>query len=1727
MKKIAVSCLLLLAMLCTLLPMTVGALANEPEGGAGGDTAQTNLTYEDLYVKKGMTVLLLAYDPANDGVVLEDGAGTWQNKITGKPLTSATLGGAATNIVGLHTITYPNEIVAEESVGLVSTKVHTDENGEPIFRATTTVYTDKSVAPDKDNRYVFTGDDGNTYVATKMELLIEAWDGTAYTTEGEVKMGGWFAEENGGIGYRLPDFYADGGFDTHYVRLGEELTALPEGEFTLEIVMNVGHGVLDTDGYNQTLSRYLIYEGDGNWATSFAMGGYRLYSRSSSSIGPKGTGSIMSGNITYHPKNEDSSDSYRIGGFAFPGQSDLTLTFEKAKDGSEWTYSAYKNASRIHSITTGTSKNTIGNVISYIPNADSEVRDFVALRNVPSTVYAIRVYDRTLTEAEKLQNHFADLAGYYGFDLSTVATLDDEKRAVLYSNLAPLTVGGDPTEALDAFNSSINAITYVPTQDDYDQLYVQDGLTVLMTAYAGKNENSVSIINGNGNWFNKIANKDGTYNKATLAGVVKTNEYFGEDGEAKSSTSGWKFGENGGVSYDLTLRQTAEITGAHYLEIGLGLVPTEEYTLQVVMSSSGLDLEGTERELKRPWMPDEGKPQEYFHERWGYMLRIGNYAMYSKQHIMGKDYGTASLDVFYTSYSDRGEWYNAGKDASFSKSIADAALSGTGIYNVTVNRSFPNKTDTQIEVKFRRDALNSFNGYTASGVNVTGENGTFRLMEDVAGTVYAIRVYDRALTEDELMQNHFADLCAYYQLDLTAFLSYVPEASRATVYRQWAKYTIDGQNKEDLQRALDESVAATFLKFDGYAVKTEGTDNELAAIFTVDENQINKYLGLNYSIEYGILMAKANDVSSLQDLVYGTTDNAIRFVKLYGSDGSGERKYIKEGEGTKTFGYSVFFDQYTDPIELAAPYYFRAYVRLVTPEGEVILAYLNASSPFKGEDTSFFNVVQYLKKNVDTYLENTKFAGIIENIYTPFNLYVDSVKGSDANNGKTALTPFQTVEAATAAAIEIINRDIPAEINIHFASGTMFLDQAIKLDGKNITGDTYKINYIGHKDGSTVIDGTLQVSGKDFQPYDDGIYVYTLPDSLKGIQFRNLQVDGKAASLAKTDWFVSKVDEYAFDDPITGERYWCIFVEPEALAGIIDPETLEPLSDDTSAEWFCRMQWYYACLRVVDIDWSKSNQIITGFNNKEKPEQVNYNATGYIALRLHKDDGDLFRRNHNSVGNLSRAGGFNYMLANNIAYLDEANEFYYDEEAGLLYYIPEEGKSISDLTFGIPLCEELVVLENIANITFENLSFTGTGSNHMTNHNHMSGQAASLKDTATTIEKGWLDDAAIQGRNVKGLTVTNCNFYQLEYHGIYLAGSVEDIDVVNNNFDVIGASAIAAPTTVYNVTFMNNYLHNIAEVYHNAVAIYFMQAKELDILYNSIVNCAYSGISVGWTWSWNREDYGESVNVLEVEVAYNYIENYMYFMYDGGAVYFNGGGAAPDYEFLFNSIHDNYAYIASREGHKITDNTSTAWYIDGGASHTYIFDNVVYVDEPSMTKWSYISLQGSNGWYYDLDKPAQQAYRVTAQDNYFINLYQDYLTTGYGRVKSIFNLYEHNSVIFTDKDLWELSAELNEIYLAGGKDQHGDDMKEYMLIDPDSFSQVIEDMTEAVNVYDIIAKAGCEARADRPLARADAIDLSDFYQKSVTNYKDAENDKSMQDSRYEDGDNVYFKDYFH
>ena len=139
MKKPLLSLLLLLAMLGTLLPMALGSFAAEPNAD-GGDTDGTPLTYEDLYVKDGLSVLLLAFDPTRDGVTLNaDGSGAWENRVTGKPLESATLTGASKNVAGVYKLDF-SVAKGDEIAVKTSVKITCDANGAPLYKTTTRVY---------------------------------------------------------------------------------------------------------------------------------------------------------------------------------------------------------------------------------------------------------------------------------------------------------------------------------------------------------------------------------------------------------------------------------------------------------------------------------------------------------------------------------------------------------------------------------------------------------------------------------------------------------------------------------------------------------------------------------------------------------------------------------------------------------------------------------------------------------------------------------------------------------------------------------------------------------------------------------------------------------------------------------------------------------------------------------------------------------------------------------------------------------------------------------------------------------------------------------------------------------------------------------------------------------------------------------------------------------------------------------------------------------------------------------------------------------------------------------------------------------------------------------------------------------------------------------------------------------------------------------------------------
>ena len=76
------------------------------------------------------------------------------------------------------------------------------------------------------------------------------------------------------------------------------------------------------------------------------------------------------------------------------------------------------------------------------------------------TIYAIRTYDCVLTDEEIKQNHFADLAGYYGFDLSIYSFLNDTQKKQLYDLLTTMQLGDNREACIQRYEELLCDLLY-------------------------------------------------------------------------------------------------------------------------------------------------------------------------------------------------------------------------------------------------------------------------------------------------------------------------------------------------------------------------------------------------------------------------------------------------------------------------------------------------------------------------------------------------------------------------------------------------------------------------------------------------------------------------------------------------------------------------------------------------------------------------------------------------------------------------------------------------------------------------------------------------------------------------------------------------------------------------------------------------------------------------------------------------------------------------------------------------------------------------------------------------------------------------------------------------------------------------------------------------------------------------------------------------------------------
>ena len=455
--------------------------------------------------------------------------------------------------------------------------------------------------------------------------------------------------------------------------------------------------------------------------------------------------------------------------------------------------------------------------------------------------------------------------------------------------------------------------------------------------------------------------------------------------------------------------------------------------------------------------------------------------------------------------------------------------------------------------------------------------------------------------------------------------------------------------------------------------------------------------------------------------------------------------------------------------------------------------------------------------------------------------------------------------------------------------------------------------------GAAELNSLVRMDGKQFSPVKDTDYfVYKFKkEKGKYPYFNDFFLNFKRIYKSKSEIFynLDPLTDDERDGKTKREGFWAPIELAEKIAA----------HDLGSTELVMYIEWVFSIFHVAKIDLTRTRE---------------ENGKTYALVILKDGEMDTFCTTFARHLNI----GKREMFFQNCPALLETNTFAYDYFGGKLYVNAANPEYMWCHALEYPALETLVEIEGIENFTVEGVAFSGTTCKYGCENVYRCGQANTIKNPMG----GRLQIAAVLARNVRGLTVDGCSFRNLGTNAVQVVDKNVRTTVKNNRFFDVSMSGISIGNPTWNWeeeknrTFCarveNNHLMHIGYEYPAAVAIYIGQVDGLKILHNTVSDCAYSAVSVGWNWNPVTYELGEKVNIRNAELAYNYFHNYMQLLKDGGAIYVLGSNCNHfSTSERFNRMHDNFAIVDSL----VKKYGKYGYYCDGSASNWEVSHSVV------------------------------------------------------------------------------------------------------------------------------------------------------------------------------------------
>lgn len=511
-------------------------------------------------------------------------------------------------------------------------------------------------------------------------------------------------------------------------------------------------------------------------------------------------------------------------------------------------------------------------------------------------------------------------------------------------------------------------------------------------------------------------------------------------------------------------------------------------------------------------------------------------------------------------------------------------------------------------------------------------------------------------------------------------------------------------------------------------------------------------------------------------------------------------------------------------------------------------------------------------------------------------------EGNDNNEGSSE-HPFATLEKAKEAALNAL-AESSGEVTIYLQPGRHQLTQPLVFESTSFP-DTSSQLILKGEDGA-IISGGMALS--DWQSSENGLWTALLPTEAGQVQsIRELFVDGQRAIRARfpnTGYLrVAKVGE---------DKRSHFFFEPGDFP-------LPQRVSDTEL--------------VLMHDWSSSRipvQSIDTITNELRPvDWVGARVLDFFTL----DNWETHPR---------------YYLENDLRFVDQDYEWYFDREARRIYLKLPTDQNINELEIIVPASAGLLQLKGteerpIRNIRIENISFR-----HSAWEIPSAGYAgiqATHFDPRPDKGAGWsVVPAAVTAIHADRCTFTNCRFENLGGSGLWIGQGCTNNEVNNSQFRDISGNGImigegrdrktangpwweqAPEQAARNNRIDACSITDCGVQFFGAVGIWCGLAAETTISNNEVHHLPYTGISIGWMWN------PQPTPARGNRVINNHIHHIMQKLSDGGGIYMLG--LQPGSELRGNLIHDVTVNVGRAE--------SNGMFLDEGTTDVIVADNIIY-----------------------------------------------------------------------------------------------------------------------------------------------------------------------------------------